>query len=253
VDLDADGYTEILNHRKILRKTQKNNNLLITKRILKPKYKPRGARCLHLACQGGRFAPLPTRQLLHCSCTSREGELPKCFQHNFSYRFLRCLFDITKYFDVCDIFLKLVIIPYCLYCLSSLESITVYRSNKKIIPKVSNWNGDACQRFSYNQLIPRADPATAVGGGDISVILYLVDKPYYGFTAVREMKYFTTLLWQNSGRQNGLIPRMLFSDIYKIMVDKATFVGLREGDRPNRTTPGSAPELYRDQIIAECR
>jgi len=164
VDLDADGYTEILNHRKILRKTQKNNNLLITKRILKPKYKPRGARCLHLACQGGRFAPLPTRQLLHCSCTSREGELPKCFQHNFSYRFLRCLFDITKYFDVCDIFLKLVIIPYCLYCLSSLESITVYRSNKKIIPKVSNWNGDACQRFSYNQLIPRADPATAVGG-----------------------------------------------------------------------------------------
>jgi len=32
----VDGYTKTLNHRKILRKTQKNNNLLKNKR--KPKY-----------------------------------------------------------------------------------------------------------------------------------------------------------------------------------------------------------------------
>jgi len=37
VNLDVDGYSKTLSHRKILRKTQKNNNLLQTKRILKPK------------------------------------------------------------------------------------------------------------------------------------------------------------------------------------------------------------------------
>jgi len=37
----VDGYPN-LNHRKILRKTQRSNNLLKTKNILKPKYKPSG-------------------------------------------------------------------------------------------------------------------------------------------------------------------------------------------------------------------
>jgi len=37
VDPDVDGYTETLNHRKILRNTQKSN-LLKTKRILKTKH-----------------------------------------------------------------------------------------------------------------------------------------------------------------------------------------------------------------------
>jgi len=32
-NLDVDGYTETLNHRKIIRKMQKNNNLLKTKTI----------------------------------------------------------------------------------------------------------------------------------------------------------------------------------------------------------------------------
>jgi len=41
VNPDVDGYTQTLNHRKILRKTQKNN-LLKTKIILKPKYKVGG-------------------------------------------------------------------------------------------------------------------------------------------------------------------------------------------------------------------
>ena len=36
--------------------------------------------------------------------------------------------------------------------------------------------------------------------------------------------YFTTLLWQNNVRQNGLISRMLFSELYKVMVNKVTFV-----------------------------
>jgi len=44
VNLDVDGYTKTLNHRKIIRKIQKNNNLLKTKTTLKPKYKLMGAR-----------------------------------------------------------------------------------------------------------------------------------------------------------------------------------------------------------------
>jgi len=36
VNADVDGYNKTLNHRKMLRKTQKNKNLLKTKRTLKP-------------------------------------------------------------------------------------------------------------------------------------------------------------------------------------------------------------------------
>ena len=59
VNLDVDGYTKTLNHRKIIWKMQ-NNNLLKAKTILKPKYKLSGSRFSHLACQeGGKFDPLP--------------------------------------------------------------------------------------------------------------------------------------------------------------------------------------------------
>ena len=39
VNPDVDSKTKTLNHRKIIRKTHKNNNLLKTKGMLKPKYK----------------------------------------------------------------------------------------------------------------------------------------------------------------------------------------------------------------------
>jgi len=61
---DADGYTKMLNHHKILWKTQKNNNLPKTKRILQPKCKLSGARFVHFACQWEQFTPLP-HQLHH--------------------------------------------------------------------------------------------------------------------------------------------------------------------------------------------
>jgi len=38
VNLGVDGYTKTQNHRKIIRKLQKTNNLPKTKTILKPKY-----------------------------------------------------------------------------------------------------------------------------------------------------------------------------------------------------------------------
>jgi len=39
----------------------------------------------------------------------------------------------------------------------------------------------------------------------------------------RDEVYFTTLLWQNNWRQNGLISRTLFSELHKIMVKKSYF------------------------------
>jgi len=44
---------------KTPRKTQKNNNLLKTKRILSIKISAKGGPALHLACQGGGSLPVP--------------------------------------------------------------------------------------------------------------------------------------------------------------------------------------------------
>ena len=66
VNPDVDGYTTTLNHRKILLKTQKNNNLRKSKRILKPKYRYKlsGDQVLHLLRQGEIFPSAP-RLLRH--------------------------------------------------------------------------------------------------------------------------------------------------------------------------------------------
>ena len=45
----------------------------------------------------------------------------------------------------------------------------------------------------------------------------------------RDEVHFTTLLWQNNGWQNCLKPRTLFSEFYKIVVNKVNFVGFRWG------------------------
>jgi len=47
----------------------------------------------------------------------------------------------------------------------------------------------------------------------------------------------TTLLWQNSRQQNDLTSRKLFSELYKIMVNKVTFIGFRGENRPSRPAP----------------
>ena len=59
VKSDADGYTKILNHRKIIRNTQKNNYILKTKIILKPKYRLSGGPVFIFSFPRRRFAPLP--------------------------------------------------------------------------------------------------------------------------------------------------------------------------------------------------
>jgi len=61
---------------------------------------------------------------------------------------------------------------------------------------------------------------------------YLLVKSHYGFATVRDEVYITTQLWQNNGRQNVLVSRMLFSKLYKILVNKVTFVSLRRQSPP---------------------
>jgi len=60
VNPDVDGSTKTLNQRKILQKTQINDNLLKTKRMLKPKYKPNWAWLFtfRLAGRNSPFLPL---------------------------------------------------------------------------------------------------------------------------------------------------------------------------------------------------
>jgi len=66
VNLDVDGYTKILNHRKIIRKMHKNNNLLKTKTILKPKCKLRGGSVFTFSLpRGGEIRPSALCQLRH--------------------------------------------------------------------------------------------------------------------------------------------------------------------------------------------
>jgi len=52
--------------------------------------------------------------------------------------------------------------------------------------------------------------------------------------------YFTKLLWQNNGQQNGLISPMLFFELHKIMVNKVIFVCFRRG-RSSQSTPLDQP------------
>ena len=87
------------------------------------------------------------------------------------------------------------------------------------------------------------DPASKVRRRPISVLFgsEILLRVHY---CKRDKVYVKTLLGQNNGRPNGLIPRMLLSELQNIMVNKVTFVGFRVVYRPNRpppVVPGSAP------------
>ena len=72
---------------------------------------------------------------------------------------------------------------------------------------------------------PGADPVSKLGGGgDFSNIWY--STLITCLLCKRFEVYFTTLLWQKNGRQNGLIWRMMFSELHKIAVRKVAFVGV---------------------------
>jgi len=92
-----------------------------------------------------------------------------------------------------------------------------------------------------------ADPASKFRGGrDFRNIGSQVSQrlPY----CKRDEAYFTTMLWPNNGWQNGLILRMLFSELYKIMVNKITFAGFMGGDRPLWIPPVSTTGILLIQI-----
>jgi len=44
--------------------------------------------------------------------------------------------------------------------------------------------------------------------------------------------HVTTLVWKNIGRKNGFVSRMLFFELYKIILNKVIFVGFRILDPP---------------------
>ena len=64
--------------------------------------------------------------------------------------------------------------------------------------------------------------------------------PYQLCYCNRDEVYFTTLQWQNNGRQNGIYAGMLFSELYKTMANKVIFVGFKGAITP----PGSTPVHY---------
>jgi len=60
VNLNVGGYTKTTNHRNMVQKMQRNNNLLKIKTILKPKYKLSGGSVFTFSLpRGGNFHPLP--------------------------------------------------------------------------------------------------------------------------------------------------------------------------------------------------
>jgi len=65
-----------------------------------------------------------------------------------------------------------------------------------------------------------------LGEGAISIIFGIQVSQRLRYCKRYEV-YFTKLLWQSNGWQNGLISRMSFFELYKIVVNKVTFVGFR--------------------------
>jgi len=59
VNPDVDGNSKTLNTGKYSENAENNNNLLKPKIILKSKFKLSGGPAFTLACEGGRFVPLP--------------------------------------------------------------------------------------------------------------------------------------------------------------------------------------------------
>jgi len=77
-------------------------------------------------------------------------------------------------------------------------------------------------------------------GGAISAILGSQDSFRVHYCKKDEV-YFTALLWQSNGQQNALISQILFSELQKIMVKRATFVGFSgrlPQSPPYRSDPG---------------
>ena len=92
---------------------------------------------------------------------------------------------------------------------------------------------DASYEALTNCPQPGAESASKVRGAISATFGSLSQVSSWVRCCKRVEVYIITLLWQNNERQNGVISRMLFSDLYKIMVNEVTFVGFRGvSDRP---------------------
>jgi len=96
--------------------------------------------------------------------------------------------------------------------------------------------------FQYDHSQGRIQPVR-LGGRAISDIFASQVSSRLRYRFKRDEANFTTLLWQNNGRYNDLTSQMLFSELYKSMVNKVTFVGFRGEIVPSALTPlGPSPD-----------
>ena len=126
--------------------------------------------------------------------------------------------------------------------LNNLAKLSMENGIAKIIDLENKPEKYFSERSVYKHYVSnqgRIQPVSLRRRGAISVIFgsQVLLQVHY---CKRDEVYFTTLLWQNSGRQNGLISRMLFPNCSKSWWTKLLFVSFSGGDRPNRP-PGSAP------------
>jgi len=73
------------------------------------------------------------------------------------------------------------------------------------------------QRGEIARFDPGTDPANRVRGAISAIFVSQVSWRVQYFK--RDEVYFTTLLWQNNGWQNGLVVRMLFYELYTLLVN----------------------------------
>jgi len=94
--------------------------------------------------------------------------------------------------------------------------------------------------FQYDHSQGRIQPVR-LGGRAISDIFASQVSSRLRYRFKRDEANYTTLLWQNNGRYNDLTSQMLFSELYKSMVNKVTFVGFRGEIVPSAPTPLDPP------------
>jgi len=97
-----------------------------------------------------------------------------------------------------------------------------------------------------------ADPANELKGAIAVIFVSHVSLPVH--YSKRDEVYFTTLLWQNNGWQNGLVLQMLFSELYTIMANRLfrRFMGSDRLNRPSWIRPWTPMVLTYHEFKTVC-
>ena len=124
-------------------------------------------------------------------------------------------------------------------CCSRINNITSFDSYFKNSSWRSRTSGNLKYIYLYItqhqgriQPVRLGGPISKIFGSEVSLRIHYCK---------RDEVYLTTLLWQNNGLQNGLTSWMLYSELYKFMVNEVTFVGFRGGGRSPKSSPSIRP------------